>query len=196
MCWFEFRNLTHDVCSSALYAETVRRNISGSLATVAGLSVLGGAILLYAILDYLRSLTYQRLAGWLAGDLALSPSHLSRRSLSAAANTRRTPQGYLPPRDFPGGAPTAGLEIVWTPLFFGALFLMHPYFGWLGLGAGSFCSSWLRRMISDQRTSQIKQVSAQVAYREIGDAMRCGEVIDAMGMLGNVAGDGAPATPP
>ena len=56
----------------------------GSLATVAGLSVLaGGAILLYAILDYLRSLTYQRLAGWLAerpGDVAIAP--LSALSLS------------------------------------------------------------------------------------------------------------------
>ena len=134
---------------------------SGSLATVAGLSILaGGAILLYAILDYLRSLTYQRLSGWLAerlGDVAIAP--ISALSLSGGERPAELLKDIGLLRDFvSGGALTAGLEIVWAPLFFGALFLCIPYFGWLGLGAGA-CSphhGCCERSF-DQRTSQTKQ---------------------------------------
>jgi ATP-binding cassette subfamily C protein len=165
--------------------------VSGSFATVAGLSILaGGAILLYAILDYLRSLTYQRLSGWLAerlGDVAIVP--ISALSLSGGERPAELLKDIGLLRDFvSGGALTAGLEIVWAPLFFGALFLMHPYFGWLGLGAGLvlLVMAAANDLLTREPARQ-SRVSAQVAYREIGDAMRCGEVIDAMGMLGNVA---------
>jgi ATP-binding cassette, subfamily C, type I secretion system permease/ATPase len=164
---------------------------SGSVATIAGLSILaGGAILLYAILDYLRSLTYQRLSGWLAerlGEAAIAP--ISALSLSGGERPAELLKDIGLLRDFvSGGALTAGLEMVWAPMFFGALFLMHPYFGWLGLGAGfvllvmAVANDLLTRAPARQSSD-----CAEAAYREIGDALRCGEVIDAMGMLGNVA---------
>tara|TARA_E500000318_G_scaffold53843_1_gene50111 strand:+ start:6289 stop:8040 length:1752 start_codon:yes stop_codon:yes gene_type:complete len=164
---------------------------SGSVATIAGLSILaGGAILLYAILDYLRSLTYQRLSGWLAerlGEEAIAP--ISALSLSGGERPAELLKDIGLLRDFvSGGALTAGLEMIWAPMFFAALFLLHPYFGWLGLGAGfvllvmAAANDLLTRTPARQSSE-----SAEAAYREIGDALRCGEVIDAMGMLGNVA---------
>lgn len=164
---------------------------SGSVATIAGLSILaGGAILLYSILDYLRSLTYQRLSGWLAerlGEVTIAP--ISALSLSGGERPAELLKDIGLLRDFvSGGALTAGLEMIWAPMFFAALFLMHPYFGWLGLGAGvvllvmAAANDLLTRAPARQSSD-----CAEAAYREIGDALRCGEVIDAMGMLGNVA---------
>ena len=164
---------------------------SGSVATIAGLSLLaGGAILLYAILDYLRSLTYHRLSGWLAerlGEVVIAP--ISALSLSGGERPAELLKDIGLLRDFvSGGALTAGLEMIWAPMFFAALFLLHPYFGWLGLGAGTVLL--LLAVANDLLTrTPVRQSSerAEAAYREIGETLRCGEVIDAMGMLAGIA---------
>ena len=164
---------------------------SGSVATIAGLSLLaGGAILLYSILDYLRSLTYHRLSGWLAerlGEVVIAP--ISALSLSDGERPAELLKDIGLLRDFvSGGSLTAGLEMIWAPMFFATLFILHPYFGWLGLGAGTILLALA--VANDLLTrTPVRQSSerAEAAYREIGDTLRCGEVIDAMGTLAGIA---------
>ncbi|WP_420403775.1 type I secretion system permease/ATPase [Nisaea sp.] len=164
---------------------------SGSVATVAGLSVLAfGAVLLFCVLDYLRSCIYQRLSAWLAvrlGDHALEP--IATRSLGGRADPAELLKDIAQLRDFiAGGALTAGLDLVWAPMFFFALFLLHPYFGWLGLAAGA--ALLLLAAANDLLTRQPARESgerAAAAYREIGNALRYGESLEAMGMLRRLA---------
>ncbi|WP_193186618.1 type I secretion system permease/ATPase [Nisaea sediminum] len=164
---------------------------SGSAATVAGLSVLAlGAVLLFCVLDYLRSCTYQRLSAWLAGrlgDRALEP--IATRSLGGTAEPAELLRDIGQIRDFvAGGALTAGFELVWAPMFFAALFLLHPYFGWIGLAAGA--ALLLLALANDLLTRRPARESgerATQAYREIGNALRYGESLEAMGMLHRLA---------
>lgn len=163
---------------------------SGSVATVIGLSVLaGGAVLLYAVLDYLRSRTYHRLSSWLAGrlgDVAIEP--IAAQSLRGGRPAELLNDiGLL--RDFvAGGALTAGFDLLWVPMFLAALFLLHPFFGWLGLGAGlALLLLAAANELFTRAPARESSERAEAAYREIGDALRFGEVIDAMGMLGGIA---------
>ncbi|MBO6562327.1 MAG: ATP-binding cassette domain-containing protein [Nisaea sp.] len=166
--------------------------MSGSVATIVGLSVLAlGAVLLFCALDYLRSLTYQRLSAWLAGrlgDRALEP--IATRTLGGTADPAELLKDIGQIRDFiAGGALTAGFELVWAPMFFFALFLLHPYFGWLGLAAGAVLL--LLAAANDLLTRRPARESgerAAAAYREIGNALRFGESLEAMGMLRRLAG--------
>jgi len=165
---------------------------SGSVATVLGLSVLAfGAVLLLCVLDYLRSCTYQSLSAWLScrlGERALEP--IATRSLGGASDPAEMLKDIGLLRDFiAGGALTAGLELVWAPMFFFALFLLHPYFGWLGLAAGA--ALLLLAIANDlltRRPARESSERAAAAYREIGNALRFGESLEAMGMLHRLAG--------
>ncbi|MEQ8333610.1 ATP-binding cassette domain-containing protein [Nisaea sp.] len=162
---------------------------TGSVATVVGLSVLaGGAVLLYVVLDYLRSRTYHLLSGWLAerlGDVAIEP--IAAQSLRGGRPAELLKDiGML--RDFvAGGGLTAGLDLLWVPMFVAALFLLHPFFGWLGIGAG--VTLLILAVANDLLTrAPVRESSerAEGAYREIADALRFAEVIDAMGMLDGI----------
>lgn len=165
---------------------------SGSIATVTGLSVLAlGAVLLFCILDYLRSCIYLRLSAWLAGrlgDSALEP--IATRSLGGTADPAELLKDIGQIRDFiAGGALTAAFELVWVPMFFAALFLLHPYFGWIGLAAAA--ALLLLAAANDLLTRRAARESgerAAAAYREVGNALRFGESLEAMGMLRRLAG--------
>ncbi|UUX51300.1 ATP-binding cassette domain-containing protein [Nisaea acidiphila] len=165
---------------------------SGSIATVTGLSILAlGAVLLFCVLDYLRHCTYHRLAAWFAlrlGEQMLEP--IAARALDRSETATGLIGDVNLVRDFvSGGALTAGLELVWTPMFFFALFLLHPYFGWLGLasGAGLLTLAIVNELLT-RRAAAETTARAGAAYREIGSALNFPETLEAMGMLRRLGG--------
>lgn len=164
---------------------------SGSVATVVGLSLLAlGAVLLFCVLDYLRSRTYHRLAGWIAerlGDAAIEP--IAIRTGIPTANRAELLKDVGQLRDFvAGGALTAGLELIWAPMFFLALFLLHPFFGWLGVVSGTILVilALANDLLTRGPARDCEKRTAR-ASREIGDALRYGETLEAMGMLRRLA---------
>lgn len=165
--------------------------VSGSAATVAGLTALAlGAVVLFAVLDYLRSRTYLCLSAWLAerlGDAA--PEPMAEGTLRGTGTAADILKDIALLRELvASGGLTAGLDLVCTPMFFFALFLLHPYFGWLGLAAAA--SLALLAVLNDvaaRRTSEETARRTEQAYREVGEALKHVEAVEAMGLLDTVA---------
>lgn len=76
------------------------------------------------------------------------------------------------------------LDAPWAPLFFAAIFLMHPWLGWMALGGGAvlFALALLneyatRRPLANAANAQMK------AHGQAEATVRNAEVVQAMGML-------------
>ncbi|MCR6631658.1 MAG: type I secretion system permease/ATPase [Magnetospirillum sp.] len=119
---------------------------------------------------------------------------LSAPALEAAvAESLRTgsPQAAQATRDInelrlfvTGSAITVPLDMAWTPLFIGVLFLLHPVYGCIALGAavllvglGVIAEVATRRPLAEANAALAK------SFGTVGVAMRHAEVIEGMGML-------------
>lgn len=163
---------------------------SGSIATLIGLSIIAaGGIALYAVFEYLRSQVYQSVGAWLGSRLseeAMEP--IVQQSIRGRASASEVLRDIGDLRNFvSGSALTAGLEFFWSPMFFLALFVLHPFFGWLGVIGGllilmlALANELLTRSLITEASDK-----GVATYNEIGNALRNGETIEAMGLLGNV----------
>ena len=82
----------------------------------------------------------------------------------------------------------AFFDMPWCPIFFAALFIFHPFLGWLGLFGGvilviiTLCNQFL----TNWRMKEAKQASGNAAYLA-EQARKFGEDVRAQGMTGSLA---------
>ena len=79
------------------------------------------------------------------------------------------------------------LDAPWTPVFLAAVFLLHPYLGWLGL-AGALTLFSLA-VLNELTTGGLLRRAGQTSARGMDDAQaatRNADVVEAMGMMRNV----------
>ncbi|WP_226051342.1 type I secretion system permease/ATPase [Dickeya chrysanthemi] len=86
-----------------------------------------------------------------------------------------------------GNALFAFFDVPWFPLFLLVLFLLHPWLGLLALGGTVVlvALTWLNQRLTNQPLAEANQHSQQATH--LADAqLRNADVIEAMGMLGNL----------
>ncbi|MER8373943.1 type I secretion system permease/ATPase [Mesorhizobium sp. M1406] len=76
------------------------------------------------------------------------------------------------------------LDAPWAPIFFAAIFLMHPWLGWLALCGGLvlFALALLNEYITRKPLTEATSAQSR-AYSQAEAAIRNAEVVQAMGML-------------
>lgn len=76
------------------------------------------------------------------------------------------------------------LDAPWAPIFFAAIFFMHPWLGWLALCGGLvlFALALLNEYISRKPLTEAASAQSR-AYTQAEAAIRNAEVVQAMGML-------------
>jgi len=146
-----------------------------------------GALALYGVLEFIRSLTFQAMARGLVRRLNLPMIE----SAVGASLERGTSDGTQALRDMSelrtfitGNAIGAPLEALWSPIFLAVMFALHPLYGVAGLISMvilislSLISDILTRPVAKEANdANLKSIS------EVGASLRHAEVIDAMGML-------------
>jgi ATP-binding cassette subfamily C protein len=162
--------------------------VSRSADTLKMLVVLAfGAIVLYGVLEFVRSLAFQALAGRVIGSLNLP----AIEAAMTAALERGTIGGTEVLRDLndlrgliTGSAFTAPFEAMWSPLFLAVMFAFHPLYGLAGLIAVVVMISL--NLLSDVLCRPLLKEANEAnleSMASIGGTMRHAEVIEAMGML-------------
>lgn len=147
--------------------------------------IVGGALLLMATVDGLRSALTQRIGGWLVQRLG--PVYLA--SCVRAKLHGRTPStqpiGDLTViRNF---VSTQGLtffcDAPWVPVYVAIIWLVHPYLGGIALVAAIIL--FVLSLINERVTRKLLQdanASNSLASREADAAVRNAEVVASMGM--------------
>jgi ATP-binding cassette subfamily C protein len=121
----------------------------------------------------------RRLAGPL---LAANVSTAASRPAERAARPLRDLEQL---RNFLTGAAVFPiLDAPWAPIFMGAIFLLHPWLGWVALGGGLvlFSLAILTELVTRGPPGRANQASAN-ANNQAESALRNAEAIQAMGML-------------
>lgn len=166
---------------------------SRNLDTLAMLIVVAaGGLLLLGTLDYIRSRVYHVLGAQLS-------RRLNQPTLQAAVDGALEGRNAHPGqalrdlnelRQFiTGSAINVPFEAMFTPLFLGIMFMMHPVYGFMAVLAAFILISLsilmevvARRPLAEANDGAVKSMSATSA------ALRNAEVIQAMGMLPAIAG--------
>ena len=162
--------------------------LSKSVETLKVLVILSiGAIALYGLLEFVRSVTFQALAAQLIARLNL-PAIQAAMTAAMEGNSIRgteTLRDLSELRSFiTGGAFAAPFEACWSPIFLAVMFMLHPLYGLCGVLA-------LVIMIS---LNLLSDLMCRGVLREANDAnlqsitsiaatMRHAETVEAMGML-------------
>ncbi|MGO4909151.1 type I secretion system permease/ATPase [Pseudorhodobacter sp. W20_MBD10_FR17] len=161
---------------------------SGSEETLVALSILVvGLFLTMGILDFVRS-RVMAIVG------ARFQERLDRRVFSASmqisALAPNDAGAVVAQRDLEAirsflASPVllALMDLPWTPLFFAAVFIFHPYLGWLAVGGGALliCVTLLNQVLS--RQPQIDAGQASVQSERLSDQLKNeAETLQALGM--------------
>ncbi len=161
---------------------------SRSMDTLTMLTVLAiGAMLVFGVLEFIRSLSFQAMGSALVRRLNLA---VLTAAVQASVN-QGMPKATQTLRDLnelrsflTSPAINAPLDAAWSPIFLGVLFLLHPMLGVIGLVAviiliacGLLTDLLTRNLIQEANQANIEAVS------KIGSSLRHAEVIEAMGML-------------
>ena len=165
--------------------------VSRSEPTLAALT--GLLVVLYAamgVLDHARARLMARLgARWL---------HRLDRRVFAAALSRGTavpgdPAAWAAQRDLEAvqrflssPAPLALFDLPWTPLFAGAIFLFHPWLGWLALGGGALlvALAGLNQVMTGRLAATT--TAAALAAEQLSDQIKQeAETVQGLGLRGN-----------
>ena len=177
-----------------LYMLQVYDRVLGSRSeeTLVALSILVVALFgLMGLLDYARGRILARFG-------ARFQSQLDPRVFRAVLDQSRASKPGAPPASglqdmasiqqmFASPAMLALFDVPWTPIFLGAIFIFHPWLGWMATAGGSILivatilNNWLtkRRMQDAQNAAG----AAQSFYEEI---QRGSETVQAQGMTGDV----------
>ncbi len=165
---------------------------SGNMETLIMLSLIIGSIyLVYTLLQIARSFTLIRIGEWL--DNNLSPILFSH-AVAAAASKQGTSASQLL-RDFQTvktfltstGINTL-LDAPWSIGYIIAIFAIHPYIGWLTIVGGVIIVSaaFLNAAATNRTLGEATEHSIK-SMNQAEVATRNAEVVEAMGMMGNVA---------
>lgn len=166
---------------------------SGSIDTLIALTVLVVILLGFqGLLDYLRSRIFAILAGRLAHALgrpvfeAAVESSLTHGPAAASGALRDLGdlRGFVA-----GGAIALPLDLLFTPVLLAVLFLLHPFYGLVGLAGAIILTgaALATEVLARRPVSQATLASGDV-QAETAAAFRATEVIAGMGMLPAIAG--------
>lgn len=161
---------------------------SRSLDTLTMLTILvGGGLLLYGFLEYIRSTSMLTLGAQFVRKLNLPLIESSLRSSLGEGSSKATQalrdlselRGF-----FATGAAGAPLEAIWSPIFMLTLTAFHPVYGLISLVSAVLILSLnligdlvSRSLLKDANIAQIEVASS------VGGSMRQADAIDAMGMM-------------
>lgn len=159
-----------------------------SVDTLYGLIIIGVlGVVIYGFLEYSRSLTYHIMAQGFAQKLNLLVVQAGTiQSLRDGRNAGvQALRDLMDLRYFiSSNAINLPLDALWSLLFVGVLFLLHPVYGFVAIGiillmiAINIVTNFLTRQpLTDANRAQARHVE------EVGSSLRHAEVIEAMGML-------------
>jgi ATP-binding cassette subfamily C protein len=146
-----------------------------------------GALVVLGVLEFIRALSFQAIGGALV-------RRLNKPVLAAAvqasvdqglARATQSLRDIAELRSFlTSSAVTAPLDAAWSPIFLGALFVLHPLFGLIGAVSAALllCGGLITDMLTRQLTKEANQTNVE-AISKIGASLRHAEAIEAMGML-------------
>lgn len=164
----------------------------GSIDTLVALTVIVGIVLAFqAVLDFLRSRIFAILAGRVAATLgrpvfeAAVEASLRHGPAAAGGAVRDLSEvrGFVA-----GGAIALPLDLTFTPVLLGVLFLLHPLYGLVGLvGAAILTAAAIATELLARRPVARATLANGQAQSETAAALRNAEVIAAMGMLPAIA---------
>jgi PrtD family type I secretion system ABC transporter len=147
------------------------------------------ALAAYAALEYVRALVGQRLGVWLERQLA---GQLISASFTAA-QTAGGGRGVPALRDlasvrglFANGGVWPLLDAPWTPVFYAAAFLIHPWLGWCGVAGGLLLVAI--GLVNELASRAPVKEAGKQAIRSLGEAdaaLRNADAMLAMGILPN-----------
>ncbi len=164
---------------------------SRSESTLIVLTVLaGGMLLVMGLLDLIRSRILVRVGTRF--DLLLNPrvfSAVFEQSLRGYRGERSKPLRDLDGlRQFmTGPGPFAFFDAPWMPVYLGVIFLFHPLLGFVAVaGAAILFVMALLNEILTRKPLQQANAEAMAAYGFAEASLRNVEVLEAMGMLGNI----------
>ena len=148
--------------------------------------IVGGALLLMAIIDGLRSAMTLRIGGWLVDRLG--PVFLAsnvRAHLAGGPTTANPIADLTTIRNF---VSTQGLTFFcdspWVPVFVIIIWLIHPYLGMLAAAAAVIL--FLISLLNDAATRSLLKKAGDVNAFAVSDAdaaVRNAEVVASMGMM-------------
>lgn len=161
---------------------------SQSIDSLTALTVLAiGALLVYGVLEFIRALSFQAMGSAVTRRLNL-PLLTAAVQASVDRGVSRATQSLRDLTELRGfltsPAVSAPLDAAWSPIFLGALYLLHPALGVLGtisvallLCCGVVTDLLTRQLMKEANQANIESVS------KIGASLRHAEAIEAMGML-------------
>ena len=165
---------------------------TGSLDTLLVLTlIVVGALATFAVLDAVRAVVMVRIGLWVdrrmgAGVLAGAIAQGGRGGGAGSARGLRdlgTVRGYL---SSPSVLPL--FDAPWVPVYLGAVFLIHPALGWIGLGGAAALAGWA--LANDWATRRRTAAAADRAARALEGAeaaVRAADAAAAMGMVETLA---------
>lgn len=161
---------------------------SRSMDTLTMLTILAiGAMLVFGVLEFIRSLSFQAMGTALVRRLNLA---VLTAAVQASVN-QGLPKATQSLRDLTelrsfltSPAINAPLDAAWSPIFLAVLFMVHPMIGVIGLVAvvilvacGVLTDLLTRNLVQEANQANVEAVA------KIGSTLRHAEVIEAMGML-------------
>lgn len=160
---------------------------TGTLTTLIVIVML--AMIMISLIDYCRSQILVALSNWSAQKIHTEALEaIVRRSLRGRGNAGQSLQQINTIRVFMASSRmTATLDLVWTPIFFTALFMLHPLYGVTAL----VCVALLILMgvineLAVHRTTVRAGEALADSYGHFTSALRNAEPIEAMGMMGRI----------
>ncbi|CDZ28587.1 type I secretion system permease/ATPase [Neorhizobium galegae] len=161
---------------------------SQSMDTLGMLTILAvGALVVLGVLEFIRALSFQAMGGALVRRLNMPVLAAAVQASVDQGLTRATQslRDISELRTFlTSSAVSAPLDAAWSPIFLGALFLLHPLFGLIGAVSAALllCGGLITDILTRQLTKEANQTNIE-AVSKIGASLRHAEAIEAMGML-------------
>lgn len=149
------------------------------------------ALIITTALDYARAGILWRLATWFARRTGIKAIEAGvRKSIATGTQNAQSLRDIIEIRNFIQGENIiTGFELLWSPIFFLVLFIIHPLIGAIGVAAAVVMVflGYLTEVVSRKSLSEAgaKQLTATA---EIGNSLRNAEAVDAMGMGDRITG--------
>ncbi|EWY39655.1 ABC transporter ATP-binding protein [Skermanella stibiiresistens SB22] len=188
-CFINLLMLIVPLYTMQVYDRVMTSRSTDTLVMLAIVAV--GGLCVYAVLDYIRTKVFLIMSDMIARRLnvptlqaaVIDTLHGSQRNSTQAIRDLNDLRSFIT-----GGSITVPLEVMWVPMFLVVLFLLHPIYGWLALGAAIFLflMSVLTDILTRRPLAQANEAAAR-SFSDIASTVRNAEVIEAMGMLPAVA---------